>query len=208
MPVEPEFAPSGANAALLSAFRDEDGTTGGEYVAENPNDLRLRALYVYRVLRKYDLHLLEQTDFRNAEFKDKIIARLKEARQIYPKVIAVVAIGEEQDPDNAFFPIAQAIAYEGLGKRELAAASAKRAMECRYYNDYSFEISVLLAESKPFVNPYYQFYDRLVFGSEFLWEVRQLARRWSDSNDEKRVEITQAHDRPVPTARAVRSYIS
>jgi hypothetical protein len=167
---------------LLAAFDEEDIELVGRQLERNPNDVRLRALYTYRVLRKYDLHMLTTSESEDPDIRESIARKIKEAKRLIPEVIQIAALGEKQEPDNAFFPIAQAIAYEKLDDRSLAIEAASRAARCKYYNDYSFEMSTLYEAQQP-RSPYVQFYGRIEGGSAFLWEIRKLGRRWSNSND-------------------------
>ena len=176
----------GPNAVLISAYLEENGKSGGKYVLSHPNDLRLRALYIRRTLRDKSMSLVNTVDYPygqpDPEGERKQAQYLAELQAKIPTVLAAAIEGERQEPDNGFFPLAQAIAYESLRDRKSSRKALERAVECSYYNDYWYATwTTFNSAGEPHI--YDRLYAAMHAEPELTREMFHFANRLSHETD-------------------------
>jgi hypothetical protein len=183
---------TGPNAELIDAFLEENGRSGGKYLVSNPRNLRLRALYIRRTLRDKSMSLVNNVDYpygrSDPEGERKQAQHLAILQAKIPTVLAAAIEGERQEPRNAFFPIAQAIAYESLRDRDSSRKALQRAVKCAYYNDYWYPTWITFKAATE-QHIYDRLYDARHGEPELTRELFHFANRLSHESDSEGLKM-------------------
>lgn len=179
-PVTTRPRASGADGALLDMIWDDKAASDSTYIDKFPTDLRIRSLFISNALEFKGGSL--EADATPDEM------RRHEAGQSRVRIaLTVAAEGEAQEPENAFFPLAEAIAHEYLGDRPSAKLALQRASSLPYYNDHWYESHTYVVSLQR--DEVYRRIRTLFAGSGQLSELTRFGRRLARSDDREAVEM-------------------
>jgi len=178
-PVEQLTEAVGADGALIEMLSNDRAAYDESFVIRHPNDLRIRSLYIAKILQFKGLPL-------EPDASPEKVHKHEEARSKLKSLIPIIKQAEAQDFENAFFPLVRAVASEYLGDRPAAISALRQALSLPSYNDYWHESYSLYAAKQS--GSLYRV--RPMFNdSMHLHEIYRFAVRLANSNGADAIEM-------------------
>ncbi len=178
-PVEQPSEAIGADGALIEMFSNDNAAYDESFVNRHPYDLRIRSLYIGKILQFKGLPLEPDASPERIRKYEAAMSKLK-------SLVPIIEQAESQDEENAFFPLAKAVALEYLEDRPAAISALRQALSLPNYNDYWHESYSLYAAQQSGL----LYRVRPVFSDSIhLDELNRFAARLAKSSGAGAIEI-------------------